>query len=143
MNALFVLEFSSDYCYLLYVRAGVAQSEVLSRAPHTRFLVRVSFEFPTQGNQAFHPSGDGELAPDLTGKTKALTCCESLYGQIRILITSATSHKSRIHGASQKSFSNAVFYLFVPYLVDTMSLGSQPMNKSGLHPSQTTLMTTH
>ncbi|VDO77014.1 unnamed protein product [Heligmosomoides polygyrus] len=32
------------------------------------------FGFPAQANQAFHPSGVGELGPDLSGKDRALTC---------------------------------------------------------------------
>ncbi|VDO71049.1 unnamed protein product [Heligmosomoides polygyrus] len=59
------------------------------------------FGFPAQANQAFHPSGVGELVPDLSGKDRALTCSsaghrKSLYGQIRIRVASTTSRRSRM-----------------------------------------------
>lgn len=78
---------------------------LLSRAPNTKFLVRIS----DQSNQSFHPYRINELVPDCPERMfeDALTCSSAghskpLYGQIRIQNVSRISRRTRMRRALKR-----------------------------------------
>lgn len=81
-----------------------------------------SISFPAKAKQSLHPFGVGKLAPDFSERDTSLTCpCPSnCMCQTRIF----KSRRIRMHGASQKGLTNAVFCYFLTSKVCWREIGA-------------------